>query len=307
MTRLRLERRVLPGRGRHAGRFWRSPISRSPARTSGSWRKSKPQTPSKLRPSRNPSQIQGTAERQSRAPGAIQPAFTWAGRLPTSCRGKGLTGCSARHASRKSSPRPCSTPSRFPAARPSPTSGPAPATTASAWPSGSGPRGRFWPPTSSPRCCEMLRNNAREAGVTNIKPIRATQTDTKLPDAKVDLILMVDVYHECSDPETTLKGLFKALKPLGRLVLVEFRGEDPEVPIKPEHKMTLKQVRREVEPQGFVFKDSLEFLPWQHVIIFEKPAEAKKPDAKTRHARQWTDRRPTAQSRSRHARRFSDA
>ena len=63
----------------------------------------------------------------------------------------------------------------------------------------------------------------------------------------------------------------KALKPGGRLVLVEFRGEDPEVPIKPEHKMTLEQVRREVEPQGFTFKESLEFLPWQHIIIFEKP------------------------------------
>ena len=127
-----------------------------------------------------------------------------------------------------------------------------------------------------PQMLEMLNQNAREAGVTNIKPIRATQTDTKLPDAKVDLVLMVDVYHECSDPETTLKGLKKALKPLGRLVLVEFRGEDPEVPIKPEHKMTLTQVRREVEPRGFVFKESLEFLPWQHVIIFEKPAETKK-------------------------------
>ena len=61
-------------------------------------------------------------------------------------------------------------------------------------------------------------------------------------------------------------------------MLVEFRGEDETVPIKPEHKMTLKQVRREVEPQGFTFKESLEFLPWQHVIIFEKPAEAAKRD-----------------------------
>jgi ubiquinone/menaquinone biosynthesis C-methylase UbiE len=139
-----------------------------------------------------------------------------------------------------------------------------------------GPNGTVLATDLQPQMLEMLRNNAREAGVTNIKPIRATQSDTKLPDAKVDLILMVDVYHECSDPETTLKGLFKALKPLGRLVLVEFRGEDPEVPIKPEHKMTLRQVRREVEPQGFVFKESLEFLPWQHVIIFERPAEAKK-------------------------------
>ena len=63
-------------------------------------------------------------------------------------------------------------------------------------------------------------------------------------------------------------------------MLVEFRGEDPDVPIKPEHKMTLEQVRREVEPQGFVFKESLEFLPWQHVIIFEKPAEPPSDDEK---------------------------
>lgn len=118
----------------------------------------------------------------------------------------------------------------------------------------------------------------REARVTNIKPIRATQLDTKLPAGAVDLILMVDVYHECTNPELTLKGLFSALKPKGRLVLVEFRGEDENVPIKPEHKMTLKQVRLEVEPQGFTFKESLEFLPWQHVIIFEKPAEASKRD-----------------------------
>ena len=73
------------------------------------------------------------------------------------------------------------------------------------------------------------------------------------------------------DPEAILKGLRKALKPGGRLVLVEFRGEDPDVPIRPEHKMTLKQVRRELEPQGYLFKDSLEFLPWQHIIIFENP------------------------------------
>ena len=124
----------------------------------------------------------------------------------------------------------------------------------------------------------MLQRNARAAKVTNIKPIRASQLDPKLPEAAVDLILMVDVYHECSDPDITLQGLRKALKPKGRLVLVEFRGEDESVPIKPEHKMTLKQVRLEVEPQGFVFKESLEFLPWQHVIIFEKPSAGKNGD-----------------------------
>jgi ubiquinone/menaquinone biosynthesis C-methylase UbiE len=136
-----------------------------------------------------------------------------------------------------------------------------------------GPKGTVLATDIQPEMLRMLRENARSAGVANIKPIRATQLDTKLPDETVDLVLMVDVYHECSDPERVLQGLFKALKNTGRLVLVEFRGEDDWVPIKPEHKMTLEQVRHEVEPQGFVFKDSLEFLPWQHVIIFEKPAQ----------------------------------
>ena len=142
-----------------------------------------------------------------------------------------------------------------------------------------GPEGTVLATDVQPEMIEMLKANAREAGLKNIKPLLCTQRDTKLPEGKVDLILMVDVYHECSDPETLLQGLHKALKPGGRLVLVEFRGEDPEVPIKPEHKMTLAQARREVEPQGFRFDNSLEFLPWQHVIIFEKPIKdaAEKP------------------------------
>jgi SAM-dependent methyltransferase len=133
-----------------------------------------------------------------------------------------------------------------------------------------------------PEMIRMLKQRAQAEGVSNVKPLLCSQRDTKLPDGKVDLVLMVDVYHECSDPEATLLGLRKALRPGGRLVLVEFRGEDPEVPIKPEHKMTVKQVRREVESQGFTFKTSLEFLPWQHVIIFEKPAgEVPQKKAKT--------------------------
>jgi ubiquinone/menaquinone biosynthesis C-methylase UbiE len=141
-----------------------------------------------------------------------------------------------------------------------------------------GTKGVVYATDVQPEMLRMLRDNARSARVTNIKPVRCTQLDTGLPERAIDLVLMVDVYHECSDPETTLQGLRTALKPGGRLVLVEFRGEDPEVPIKPEHKMTLEQVRREVEPQGFTFKESLEFLPWQHVIIFERPNDPK--DAK---------------------------
>ena len=138
-----------------------------------------------------------------------------------------------------------------------------------------GPKGTVFATDLQVEMLRMLRTNAREAGVTNIKPIRCTQENPGLPKEALDLIMLVDVYHECSDPETTLQGLRAALKPGGRLVLVEFRGEDPEVPIKPEHKMTLEQVRREVVPLGFTFKESLEFLPWQHVIIFEKPVEPK--------------------------------
>jgi SAM-dependent methyltransferase len=129
-----------------------------------------------------------------------------------------------------------------------------------------------------PEMLRMLAENARSLGIRNIKPIRCTATDPKLPEAAVDLIIMVDVYHECSQPAATLKGLRKALKPDGRLVLVEFRAEDPEVPIKPEHKMTVVQARKELEANGFVFKESLEFLPWQHIIIFNKKADT--PEAK---------------------------
>jgi ubiquinone/menaquinone biosynthesis C-methylase UbiE len=124
-----------------------------------------------------------------------------------------------------------------------------------------------------PEMIAMLKQNVQAAGLTNVKSLLCSSQNSMLPDGKVDLILMVDVYHECKDPEMTLQGLRKALRPGGRLVLVEFRGEDPDVPIKPEHKMTLKQVRREVEPQGFGFVTSLEFLPWQHIIIFSKPAD----------------------------------
>ena len=122
---------------------------------------------------------------------------------------------------------------------------------------------------------DMLKDNVRDAGARNVRPILCTQKDDKLPVGEVDLILMVDVYHECSDPESLLQGIRKALKPGGRLVLVEYKGEDPLVPIKPEHKMTTAQARKEVEPQGFAFKEVLDFLPWQHILIFERPADEK--------------------------------
>ena len=140
-----------------------------------------------------------------------------------------------------------------------------------------GPKGTVYATDVQPQMLKMLGENAKTFGVGNVKPILCVPTDPKLPDGKLDLILMVDVYHECSEPEATLKGLRKALKADGRLVLVEFREEDPEVPIKPEHKMSIKQAKLELQANGFVFKESLEFLPWQHILIFNKAPDKETP------------------------------
>jgi protein-L-isoaspartate O-methyltransferase len=138
-----------------------------------------------------------------------------------------------------------------------------------------GPKGKVYATDVQPQMIKMLRENMKSAGITNVVPILCTPTDQKLPEDAVDMAILIDVYHECSDPEATLAGLRKALKPGGRLVLVEFRAEDPDVPIKPEHKMTVDQVKKEIEPKGFAFKEVREFLPWQHVIVFESTRAAK--------------------------------
>lgn len=135
-----------------------------------------------------------------------------------------------------------------------------------------GPNGKVLATDVQPEMVRMLTERMKAAGVENVEPLLCTQTDTRLPENTIDLAILVDVYHEATHPDLLLQGIHKALKPGGRLVLVEFRGEDPEVPIRPEHKMTLAQVKKEVVPQGFAFDESKEFLPWQHLIIFRKPA-----------------------------------
>jgi len=117
---------------------------------------------------------------------------------------------------------------------------------------------------------DQLRRNMDERHITNVKPVLGTIDDPKLPKNAVDLVLLVDVYHEFSEPEKMLDRIRESLKPNGRLVLLEYRGEDPNVPIKPEHKMTVKQVRAEVEPEGYRFEQSIEVLPEQHIIVFRK-------------------------------------
>jgi SAM-dependent methyltransferase len=105
-------------------------------------------------------------------------------------------------------------------------------------------------------------------GLPNVTLVRATEDDARLPAKSVDLVLLVDVYHELADPPAVMAGIRAALKPNGRLVLVEYRGEDAALSIKPEHKMTLPQIRRELAALDFRFVESLELLPDQRIVIF---------------------------------------
>ncbi len=119
-----------------------------------------------------------------------------------------------------------------------------------------------------PEMLRMLDARLVKEKLTNVTLHRATDHDSGLPAACCDLVIMVDVYHELSDPPGVMSSIKRALKPNGRLVLVEYRGEDPAVAIKPEHKMTLPQVKKELANLGFHFVDSLEMLPDQRVVIF---------------------------------------
>jgi ubiquinone/menaquinone biosynthesis C-methylase UbiE len=119
-----------------------------------------------------------------------------------------------------------------------------------------------------PEMLRMLGERSRRDHVTNVLARAATDHDAGLPADCCDLVLMVDVYHELSDPPGVMASIHRALHANGRLVLVEYRGEDPEVAIKPEHKMTLPQIKRELAALGFTFVDALEFLPDQRVVIF---------------------------------------
>jgi ubiquinone/menaquinone biosynthesis C-methylase UbiE len=116
----------------------------------------------------------------------------------------------------------------------------------------------------------LLKRNVDDRKLRNVEIILGTPTDPKLPGNSLDLVLMVDVYHEFSEPVTMMKHIQNALKPDGRVVLIEFRKEDPRVPIQPLHKMSLEDVRSELEPLGFKFQRAIEFLPWQHILIFNK-------------------------------------
>ena len=129
-----------------------------------------------------------------------------------------------------------------------------------------GPKGLVYAVDIQPEMLQMLARNAAAARLPNILPVLGTPIDPRLPTGEIDIMLCVDVYHEFSHPEAMLQKIRASLAPDGELVLVEFRGEDPAVPIKPLHKMTKAQVRAELEPAGFTIVREFDRLPWQHLL-----------------------------------------
>jgi ubiquinone/menaquinone biosynthesis C-methylase UbiE len=133
-----------------------------------------------------------------------------------------------------------------------------------------GEKGQILGVDIQPEMLHMLEARASEAGLTNIKPVSGTQVDPQLEPESVDLILLVDVYHEFSHPVEMLAAMRKALKPGGRIALAEFRLEDRNVPIKRLHKMSKKQILREYGANGFKLVEEFDELPWQHLMFFER-------------------------------------
>lgn len=131
-----------------------------------------------------------------------------------------------------------------------------------------GPAGKVYANDIQPKMLVLLNRNAAAAGVANIETVLGTETDPRLPPAHIDLIMLVDVYHEFSQPQKMLEGIRRALKPDGRLVLLEYRKEDPSLPIQRKHEMTVQEAKTEVQAAGFKLSQVLENLPRQHILIF---------------------------------------
>ena len=124
-----------------------------------------------------------------------------------------------------------------------------------------------------PEMLSLLNERAKKTQHANIKPILGTTVDPNLPEGKINLILCVDVYHEFSNPQEMLLAMRKSLKPGGRIALVEFRAEDPKVPIKPLHKMSKEQILKEWPANKFKLVEQFDKLPWQHLMFFESDAK----------------------------------
>ncbi|MBC7781868.1 MAG: class I SAM-dependent methyltransferase [Proteobacteria bacterium] len=133
-----------------------------------------------------------------------------------------------------------------------------------------GDSGRVQAVDAQPQMIALLSESIAKAGLRNVTTVQASSTDSRLAPASIDLALMVDVYHEFEFPEEMMTSIVRALKPGGRLVFVEYRAEDPRVPIKRLHKMSEAQVRAEAARHPLIWERSIPGLPWQHAIVFRR-------------------------------------
>ncbi len=133
-----------------------------------------------------------------------------------------------------------------------------------------GPNGKVFANDIQQPMLDQLRRNMARKKIGNVTTVLGGEDDPHLPANTMDLVLLVDVYHEFSKPQAMLRHIRESLKPDGRLVLLEYRKEDPNVPIREEHKMTVQGVKDELIPEGFRFDKVIETLPQQHILIFRK-------------------------------------
>jgi ubiquinone/menaquinone biosynthesis C-methylase UbiE len=134
------------------------------------------------------------------------------------------------------------------------------------------PAGRVFAVDIQPEMLDRLRRRLARDGIGNVEPVLGREDDPRLPSNSLDAALLVDAYHELAYPREMMQGIVAALRPAGRVFLIEYRGEDPRIPIKPLHKMTEAQARREMSAVGLRHLSTLDVLPTQHILIFEKPA-----------------------------------
>lgn len=132
-----------------------------------------------------------------------------------------------------------------------------------------GPTGRVLAVDLQPEMLALVGRRTKAAGLTNVELVRSTPDDPRLPAGGVDLILMVDVYHELAAPQRVLRAMKAALSPRGRIAILEFRKEDPRVPIREEHKMSVAQAVQEFGAEGYELDRRVDSLPWQHLLLFK--------------------------------------
>ena len=136
-----------------------------------------------------------------------------------------------------------------------------------------GPEGKVYANDIQPKLLGILQDKIQKQKLSNIEVVQGRQDDVRLPEATIELALLVDVYHEFQYPQAMLASIRRSLKPSGQLVLLEYRKEDRDLPILEEHKMSIKEARTEVEAEGFSFDRVIRALPRQHILIFRKPAQ----------------------------------